>query len=1107
MPPFIPQKRRRSTPPTGHPGPKSAKKPNLFDAADKPRTFTTLQDNKAFLDTLETSDGESSLSDADSEGFEDAISPPGPKKRKANHHDDDEDEIDWEDAINAKSTPSNTAVPVPSGDLELTLNKDARIRTLIDPHNAKKGPSKIARQIRNSTHCIHVQFLLFHNLVRSGWACDKEVQRILVCQLPPGVKSEVDRWRIASGMGPTPEVRMTQIHPKQRKKAKNQGRSERNERDWGTSAERQEKGCPNMSRGDPILRLLKVLAAYWKKRFTITAPGLRKQGYKPLPTLEEEITSWRNHEHDVAAHGERIRSIKDFRALAKSCEGSLDVGSQLFTALVRGLGLEARLVASLQPVGFGWNKNEEATAKHQKSRQEARNGTASSESSVSEDEGDGAAGLQKRPKHKAKAKPKGVSAEKRAIQNGIKHASPDLARSSIAENFAKGSDNESDDESVIDVTPSTPRKKPNANYDRDLSVPNYWTEVISPITNKVHPVDPLILTPAVVTSPEQLAQFEPRGVKADKAKQVFAYVIAYSPDGTAKEVTTRYLKRHMWPGRTKGMRFPVEKVPVYNARGKIKRYEEYDWFKTVISGYRRTHAMRSAVDDLEDSTDLKAVKPEKKEAKAGEETLQGYKSSAEFVLERHLRREEALRPDAKPVKTFATGKGENVKEEFVYRRRDVEICRTGESWHKEGRAVKAGEHPLKKVPVRAVTMNRKREVEEAERDGGEKLMQGMYARHQTNWIIPPPIENGVIPKNAYGNMDCYVPSMVPQGAVHIPLRSTVRICKRLDIDYAEAVTGFEFGKRMAVPIVTGVVVAEENEHVVIDEWEKDEEERRIKEEGKREKVALATWRKWLMGLRIIQRVKEEYGTCPEAEMREEMNPFTNQSKAKKARKIEGTVEEVPPREQYEHANEESGGGFLVEGVDDLEGGGFLPEGHEEEIPEQNCKLTIEEDIPSENNGLKQYSPPLVLAAQVGAQSIPRTGMPTRQEKEHRTPGRRVAKERKAQSSEVQRSKASAKQSKNAKTSTQSELLRRQSPTPIEYPLHEPTSAIPKRRSARRTTTSNRSHYFEHDSDESEESLASDESPEGDDDALEPLVKKRRGRPAGRTQVKLGRTSV
>lgn len=63
---------------------------------------------------------------------------------------------------------------------------------------------------------------------------------------------------------------------------------------------------------------------------------------------------------------------------------------------------------------------------------------------------------------------------------------------------------------------------------------------------------------------------------------------------------------------------------------------------------------------------------------------------------------------------------------------------------------------MKMVPVRAVTLTRKREVEEAEREG-EKLMQGLYALHQTDWIIPPPIRNGIIPKNAFGNSEPFLP--------------------------------------------------------------------------------------------------------------------------------------------------------------------------------------------------------------------------------------------------------------------------------------------------------------------------------------------------------------
>ena len=1103
MPPFIPHKRRLSTPPPHVPIPKSAKKPSLFETADKPSPAGSLQDNKTFLDNLNASDSDSTLSDVSSDEFEDALPAPSPKRRKIAHEEED-DEVDWEDAIQPGVTSLTNTAAGTSGDLELTLDKSAHVGSLTNPHNKKKGPSKIERQIRVSTHCMHVQFLLFHNLIRSGWACDKKVQNILVGQIPAGVKKEIDKWKAASGVSPDVPAEAPKT-PGKGRKGKKAAQNERNQRGWGRPAERQERGAPNMSRGDPLLRLLKVLAAYWRKRFTITAPGLRKQGYKSLATLEEELDSYRNDKHDPEDHGERVRNVEEFRDLARSCEGNRDVGAQLFTALIRGLGIEARLVASLQPVGFGWSKNEEAAAKKKKAAQNPDSNDGD-EISGSGEESDFEAPPPKTsttPKQNVKSITPGKTNGKKRVSRGGKDAPIDLSEESGHSKV----ESDEDDASVIDVTPSTPRKRPNMNYDKDMPCPTYWTEIISPITNQVHPVDPLVLTPAVATSDDLLSSFESRGAKADKAKQVFAYVVAYSPDGTAKDVTTRYLKRHMWPGRTKGVRMPIEKVPVYNRRGKVKHYEDYDWFKTVMSGYNRTDKMRTVVDDLEEAKELKPVKPEKKESKPSEDTLQGYKSSAEFVLERHLRREEALRPGSMPVKTFATGKGDKAKEESVFRRKDVEVCRTGESWHKEGRAIKEGELPMKMVPIRAVTLTRKREVEEAERDTGEKLKQGLYSWDQTDWIIPPPIENGVIPKNAFGNMDCYVPTMVPRGAVHIPLRSTVRICKRLGIDYAEAVTGFEFGNKRAVPVITGVVVAEENEHAVIDQWEKEEEERRIKEEGKREKAALATWRKWLMGLRIVQRVREEYGQDADAHMKEEMNPFTNQNKKKKATPVEAGEGSKQKEDVISHPDEDMGGGFHAE--DDFEGGGFLPEGHDEgEIPHKKSELTIEADEQSVKSGPTSDLPPRAFATTAMKDLEDGSGLSSLEDSDE-DPARPVQKSKSVTNDKEAESKAQGasipkKSSANGKKRKASTPLKESDldevPAASKQASTKSVRAASKRKAARKSETAVKSHYFEHSSDDEDEGYS-------DSSASEEKVVKQPGRKKKKANDSVASTNI
>jgi xeroderma pigmentosum group C-complementing protein len=322
------------------------------------------------------------------------------------------------------------------------------------------------------------------------------------------------------------------------------------------------------------------------------------------------------------------------------------------------------------------------------------------------------------------------------------------------------------------------------------------------------------------------------------------------------------------------------------------------------------------VDEEEDATDLKPAKPEKKQVKEGEETLQHYKQSKEFVLSRHLKREEALLPTAKPVKTFknkSKASNPHQQDEPVYLRKDVVQVKSAETWHKQGRAPLPGEQPLKRVPYRAATTNRRRELAEAEAATGEKALQGLYGFDQTDWIIPPPIENGVIPKNEYGNIDLFAEHMCPEGAVHVPYRGAARVAKRLGVDFAEAVVDFEFGHRMAVPVIQGVVVAAEHLDRVMEELAKDEAEKRRKEDEKRRKVALGMWRKFVMGLRIVERIRLDYG-----QVREDVDVF-----GRGAGGLEG---------QMRHVEEEVG-------EDEDMGGGFVPEGYEEEAEERTTSLT------------------------------------------------------------------------------------------------------------------------------------------------------------------------
>jgi xeroderma pigmentosum group C-complementing protein len=801
-------------------------------------------------------------------------------------HQDEDDEMEWEDALAAESTagPSQSnALPENISDLTLTLSKPDTPPDYSLLKSGKKGPSKIERAIRVDTHGMHVLSLMWHNTIRNSWCNDQEVQILLLGGMGEGLKLEIERWRVASGL------KTGEDSPKSSAKTmKGKGKQKKN-RDWSSEAEKQEPGKPDLSRGDPLIPLLKHIASYWKKRFQIVAPGLRKRGYKNVMELDKEMRAFAEDPNNASRFGERIASLEEFRNAAKKCAGSRDLGAQLFTALLRAIGIEARLVVSVQPTGFGWSKIEETKTK--KDSTDSENMSSMKES----------------PQKIRTAATKTVI-EVHSSSSELSNLSSDLSDSDI---------------SIPDTSLSSNATK--KQFDKDLLFPVYWTEILSPVTSTYYAVSTQ-LSPPIATNPEGFEKYEPRGAAAERSKQVICYVVAYSSDGTAKDVTVRYLKRRQLPGKTKGFRLPPEKIPVYNKRGtKIVKYVESDWIKRVMRFYARPGVKRTQADEIEDEGDLVPFKPTEKFKQAGSmpETLQAYKASTEFILERHLRREEAVVPTANPVKQFIYGKGEKEKTEPVYQRKDVVSCKTTESWHKEGRETKAGEQPLKLVPIRAVTLLRKQEVEHATRETGEKPLQGLYSRDQTQWIIPPPIKNGQIPKNAYGNIDIYVPSMVPKGAIHIRLGGTVKVCKKLGIDYAEAVTGFEFGHQMAVPVITGVVVAEEHEEAVLEAWEEEEEKKQRREDEKREKKLLGLWRKFAVGLKIMERVHEEYGV--DKDLPDEVNPFIRVHKKdqllphRDSRKQKNeTYDGEHEQHDFEVHAEEYGGGFLPEGVDILE---------------------------------------------------------------------------------------------------------------------------------------------------------------------------------------------
>lgn len=85
-----------------------------------------------------------------------------------------------------------------------------------------------------------------------------------------------------------------------------------------------------------------------------------------------------------------------------------------------------------------------------------------------------------------------------------------------------------------------------------------------------------------------------------------------------------------------------------------------------------------------------------------------------------------------------------------------------------------------------------------------------------------------------------------------------RTCKKLNIDCAQAVVGFDFHSGSSHPTFDGFVICEEFSEIVVDQWVRDQEEAERREEEKYNQRVYGNWKKLIKGLLIRERLQKAY---------------------------------------------------------------------------------------------------------------------------------------------------------------------------------------------------------------------------------------------------------
>ncbi|ELT98355.1 hypothetical protein CAPTEDRAFT_122982 [Capitella teleta] len=306
-----------------------------------------------------------------------------------------------------------------------------------------------------------------------------------------------------------------------------------------------------------------------------------------------------------------------------------------------------------------------------------------------------------------------------------------------------------------------------------------------------------------------------------KVTAPMAYVVSFDSDFAVKDITKKYAKN--WMSYTRKLRV------------------DEDWWKASLFSLKSWKTEREALEDAEiEASFIKQPLPT---------SISDYKNHPLYALRRHLLKFEALYPDTAVPVGFLKNK------EPVYARECVKTLHSRQNWLKEARLVRIGEEPYKIVKAR-MTPRRAKVY-----DGKSEPMLEIFGFWQTEEYIPAPAHDGKVPRNEYGNVELFRPSMLPGGTVHLKgMPGLNRIARKLNIDCAAAMTGWSLHGGHNHPVMDGWVVCVEHKDVLLAAWDEEQEIAQEKEREKKEKRVYANWKLLIRSALVRERLKHRYET-------------------------------------------------------------------------------------------------------------------------------------------------------------------------------------------------------------------------------------------------------
>lgn len=647
---------------------------------------------------------------------------------------------------------------------------------------------KEERHRRKLVHQLYLMAFLAHGATRNKWCNDKTLQKLLLENFPPGLKNHF-----------SPAPRLIDF-VKQRH----------------------------------FIEGLQKLVKRW--RFRVMAQGLVRKDWGELLVKQELV----------------MRNINPdrFRQTICAMRGSRDLGAQGFVSLLRGYGLNARLVFSLQPPDF--RSMTPGKSKDDKPKEE---------------------------------KPKPDEHPKSEFD-------PVFIPDAKTELLLKVRNSE---------TKSSPRERSKKKFNFPISpYPVFWVEVWNPYLKKWITVDPIVNKSVEVMPMRKKGKFEAAAL--DPTHQTL-YVFAFDKFGGVRDVTRRYTQ-------------------YYNAKAVKKRIESFSdkdehWFEQILKAVRRK--TKYGLPEIKELQEFIL----RDQYEGVPNNMTDFKNHPLYALESQLRKDEVIYPndDTSKCGTFRPMNKDSVVP--IIKRSHVFRLRTAKAWYLRGRVLKIGAQPLKTKEKQLSQM------EEEDEDGLVRL----YAEFQTEVYHAPLIVDGEIPKNAYGNVEIFVPSMMPENGylIHVSEKLSIKLIEKaardiLKIDHARAIVAFDFteknskNKRAPTARVGGVLVDAQYKEAIdlviegLLDLEEDEKRRKV------ELTALRGWSFFLKKLMIMDRLNRQHGEVEKDPESEEEGYYSLVSDDES-----GGDEYNAPESRSERFSKKRSNEPAIEEMEDEQFGGFLPQ--------------------------------------------------------------------------------------------------------------------------------------------------------------------------------------